>query len=73
MADCPDAHSDLQPGYTIWYDCAHRTRITMQRFKLLRELGVRMNYIVISYNKLSNVRTGVMESYDSATTLYVTS
>jgi hypothetical protein len=46
MADCPDAHSDLQPGYTIWYDCAHRTRITMQRFKLLRELGVRMNYIV---------------------------
>ena len=28
---------------------------------------------LISYNKLSNVRTGVMESYDSVTTLYVTS
>jgi hypothetical protein len=28
---------------------------------------------VISYNKLSNIRTGVMESYDSVTTLYVTS
>ena len=37
MADCPDALSDLQPGYTIWYDCAQRTRITARMYEIAED------------------------------------
>mgnify|MGYP006927841509 CR=1 FL=1 len=33
MADCPDAHSDLQPGYATWCDCAHRAKVTARMYK----------------------------------------
>lgn len=47
MADCPDAHSDLQPGYTIWYDCAHRTRITARMYKVYLTLCVTVDYVIL--------------------------
>lgn len=63
MADCPDVHSDLQPGYTIWYDCAHRTKITARMHKARLTLCVAIDYIIL-WSVLWDVIIRVMKCYN---------